>query len=94
MDQLIERNALSIGMDMSVPNYTLGCLGCAKYPPSIAQIHAKCIPVNSCNCVCNHLTNDSMHWCMEMVGGRFVASTASLLVCPYDHVMESLIQAM
>lgn len=86
-DQLMEYNARSIGkisdMEMMGKNrsFALDRLGCRKYPLSIAQGCAMLVQPGECNCQRNRVSHDGMHWCLESIGGRFVAGIACLLSC-------------
>ena len=83
VDQLIEKNAQLAGMDTTPRNYTLARLGCMKkYPPSLAMICTDVVPEGSCTCKRNMISIDGLHWCMESVGGRTIASIGCLLQCP------------
>jgi hypothetical protein len=90
-DSMMEWNANLMGMDTSSANYTLKSLKSLKTtkkkhqkPRSIAQVCAKCVPDQSTECEPSGFSLDGMHWCMERMGGRFVASTSCLLGCIYN----------
>lgn len=67
--------------------FTLQRLDCAKYPPSVAVACATLPNSNSNNnnrcttCIRNRLSIDGMHWCMESIAGRVLATTACLIEC-------------
>jgi hypothetical protein len=86
-DSMMEWNAKLMGMDTSSANYTLESLQSTpkiRQPRSIAQVCAKYVPDQSTQCEPNGFSMDGLHWCMERMGGRFVASTSCLLGCIYN----------
>lgn len=89
-DHLMEYNARAIGVIppelqhtvITNKSYALNRLGCRpKFPISIAQGCANLVEPGSCTCRRNRVAEDGMHWCLETVGGRFVAGIACLLSC-------------
>jgi hypothetical protein len=85
-DSLMKWNANLMGMDTSSANYTLESLKDygSRRDLSIAQVCGKRVPDQSTQCEPNAFSMDGMHWCMERVGGRFVAATSCLLGCVYN----------
>jgi hypothetical protein len=81
-DQLVELNARLAGLNQHPANYTLGRLGCTRFPPSIAMVCTKPVALKSCTCDRNMVSIDGLHWCMESIGGRATAAIACLLQCP------------
>jgi hypothetical protein len=94
---LMEWNARLMGMDTSSANYTLETLrnleGSKKdrllFDRSIAQVCGKRVPDQTAKCEPNGFSMDGIHWCMESVGGRFVAAISCLLGCVYNQNNES-----
>jgi hypothetical protein len=84
-DSLMEWNANLMGMDTSSANYTLESLkDRSNRGRSIAQVCVKRVPDQSTQCEFNAFSMDGLHWCMERLGGRFVAATSCLLGCIYN----------
>jgi hypothetical protein len=85
-DSLMKWNANLMGMDTSSANYTLESLKDSgkSRDRSIAQVCGKRVRDQSKKCEPNAFSLDGMHWCMERVGGRFVAATSCLLGCVYN----------
>lgn len=86
-DALIEKNAQSIGINISTESnqYMLNRLDFPPaFPVSIAHGCAS-LPREQSSCHRNFLTRDGMHPCMETIGARLFASLACLLGCVYNH---------
>lgn len=89
-DLLMEFNARRIGLIPATEparnkSYALARLGCRKkFPLSIAQGCAEYVTAGQCRCRRNRISHDGMHWCLETLGGRFVAGVACMLSCLYD----------
>jgi hypothetical protein len=88
---LMEWNARLMGMDTSSANYTLETLATSNsaFSRAIAQVCGKRVPDQTAKCEPNGFSMDGIHWCMESVGGRFVAAISCLLGCVYNQNNES-----
>lgn len=88
MHDLIETNALSIGMNVSGSpddEYMMKRLSIKQFPPSIAQVCYK-LPANATHDSCTRvpITSDGKHPCMENLGGRINGGISCLLGCAFN----------
>ena len=89
MHDLIETNALFLGMNVSGDNddYMMQHLADkTQFSPSIAHACAE-LPSDPNRTACNRtaITSDGMHPCMETLGARINAGVSCLLGCAFNH---------
>lgn len=100
MDELIERNARSMGHDTSTvattQNYTMDRLspdkkGISKSIPHVCAKKPVVHPlVSPPSCDLNVITSDGMHMCMETYGDSIVAGISCLLGCVHNEDSPSV----